>query len=275
MINRTDPLPVSRQAAVLGISRGTVYYRPRPVSEEELALMRCLDELHLDYPFAGARMLRDLLCRAGWEVGRKRVSSLMKRMGIEALYRRPKTTHRTAGHQVYPYLLRDLDIICPNQVWAMDITYIPMARGFMFLTVVMDWFSRRVLCWKLSSTLDAQFCLDAVNEAVACYGKPEIINTDQGSQYTGSAFTALVKGHGIRQSMDGKGAWRDNVMVERLWRSVKYEEVYLHAYETVSAARAGLSRYWNFYNSRRPHSQFGRQTPDEVYFNVLSFPETA
>lgn len=273
MIDRNHPLPISRQAQAVGISRGSVYYLPRPVSESDLELMRHIDRLHLEYPFAGSRMLRDLLKQDGYEVGRKHVASLMKRMGIEALYRKPRTTKPGSGHRIYPYLLRNVSIDRPNQAWAMDITYIPMARGFVYLAAVVDWLTRRVLSWKVSITMDVHFCLEAVEEAIQLYGTPEIMNTDQGSQFTSQAFIGLMKQHDIRISMDGKGSWRDNVFIERLWRSVKYEDVYLRAYETVSAVRAGLSRYFNFYNGRRPHSSLDGQTPDQVYFNAL--PQTA
>jgi len=269
MIDREHKLPISRQAKVLGISRGTAYYQPKPVSPRDQTLMNRIDRLHLELPFAGARMLRDLLRQEGHRVGRKHVSTLMKRMGIEALYRKPRTTKPHPGHQVYPYLLRNLPVTRANQVWAMDITYLPMARGFVYLAAVVDWYSRRVLTWKVSTTMDVHFCLEAVEEAMANYGTPEIMNTDQGSQFTSQAFTGLLKENDIRISMDGKGAWRDNVFVERLWRSVKYEEVYLHAYDSVSSARAGLDRYFRFYNGRRPHSSLDRQTPDQVYFESL------
>jgi len=269
MIDREHELPISRQAKVLGISRGTAYYQPKPVSPRDQTLMNRIDRLHLELPFAGARMLRDLLRQEGHKVGRKHVSTLMKRMGIEALYRKPRTTKPHPGHQVFPYLLRSLPVTRANQVWAMDITYLPMARGFVYLAAVVDWYSRRVLTWKVSTTMDTHFCLEAVEEAMANYGTPEIMNTDQGSQFTSQAFTGLLKENGIRISMDGKGAWRDNVFVERLWRSVKYEEVYLHAYDSVSSARAGLDRYFRFYNGRRPHSSLDRQTPDQVYFESL------
>jgi len=269
MIDREHKLPISQQAKVLGISRGTAYYQPKPVSPRVLALMNRIDRLHLELPFAGARMLRDLLRQEGYQVGRKHVATLMKRMGIEALYRKPRTTKRHPGHKVYPYLLRNLPVTRANQVWAMDITYLPMARGFVYLAAVVDWFTRRVLSWKVSTTMDVHFCLEAVEEAMANYGTPDVMNTDQGSQFTSQAFTGLLKENGIRISMDGKGAWRDNVFVERLWRSVKYEEVYLHAYGSVSSARAGLDRYFRFYNSRRPHSSLDRQTPDQVYFQSL------
>lgn len=275
MIDRAHELPLSRQAQVLGISRGSVYSRPAPVSERDLTLMRRIDEWHLERPFAGSRMLRDLLNAEGFAVGRKHVATLMRRMGIAASYRKPETSRRHRQHPVYPYLLRGLNIDRPNQVWAMDITYLPMARGFVYLAAVMDWHSRKVLAWRLSNTLDTAFCLEAVEEAIARYGTPEIFNTDQGCQFTSEAFTGLLKAHGIRISMDGKGCWRDNVFVERLWRTIKYEEVYLHAYETVSQARESLGRYLAFYNQQRPHSRLDRQTPDQVYFKPLPLPEAA
>jgi putative transposase len=269
MIDRSHDLPIVRQAQVLGISRGSVYYLPRPVSPADLAIMRRIDELHLDYPFAGSRMLRDLLCGEGIAIGREHVVTLMRRMGIEAIYRKPNTSKPEPGHRVFPYLLRGVAVVRPNQVWAMDITYIPMARGFVYLAAVVDWFSRRVLAWRVSITMEAAFCLEAVEEALARYGRPEIFNTDQGSQFTGAAFTGLLLSHGIAVSMDGKGSWRDNVFVERLWRSVKYEEVYLRAYDSVSEARGAIGRYLDFYNRKRPHSSLGRQTPDRAYFDNL------
>jgi putative transposase len=267
MIDRSHDLPVARQAAALGISRGSVYYLPRPVSASDLALMRRIDALHLELPFAGSRMLRDLLAAEGLAVGRLHVATCMKRMGIEALYRRPRTSKPEPGHRIYPYLLRDLAVTRPDQVWAMDITYIPMARGFVYLAAVIDWFSRRVLAWRVSITLEAAFCVEALEEALARFGKPTIFNTDQGSQFTGAAFVGVLSSRNIAISMDGRGAWRDNVFVERLWRTIKYEEVYLHAYDTVSDARASLGRYIAFYNTRRPHSSLDRQTPDRAYFN--------
>ena len=272
MIDRTHKLSVTRQSKLLSISRSSVYYRPKPVSPQTQALMNRIDRLHLELPFAGSRMLRDLLAQEGSRIGRKKVATLMKRMGLEALYRKPRTTRRHPKHTIYPYLLRKLPVTRSNQVWAMDITYIPMARGFVYLAAVLDWYSRRVLSWKLSTTMDMHFCLDAVEEAIANHGKPEIMNTDQGSQFTSQPFTDLLKENDIRISMDGKGAWRDNVFIERLWRSVKYEEVYLHAYETVSMARAGLKRYFRFYNSRRPHSGLDQKTPDQVYFKMPPLP---
>ena len=266
MIDRSHDLPLARQAAALGISRGSLYYHPQPVSAADLALMRRMDELHLDYPFAGSRMLRDLLVAEGFTIGRRHVSTLMKRMGLEALYRKPNTSKPAPGHQIYPYLLRELPITRPNQVWAMDITYIPMARGFVYLAAVVDWFSRRVLAWRLSITLEAALCIEALEEALAPSGGPEIVDTDQGSQFTSHDFTSVLLKNEIAISMDGKGAWRDNVFVERLWRSIKYEEVYLKAYDSVSEARASIGRYLTFYNSRRPHSSLDRRTPDQAYF---------
>jgi putative transposase len=269
MIDRKHDLPIAKQAKVVGISRGSVYYRPRPVPEADLAIMRRLDRLHLEFPFAGSRMLRGLLATEGCKIGRRHVKTLMRRMGIEALYRRPRTTKPEPGHKIYPYLLRGLTVERPNQVWAMDITDIPMARGFVYLAVVLDWFSRRVLAWRLSITMEAQFCVEALEEAMARHGKPDIFNTDQGSQFTGAAFTGALAANGIAISMDGKGAWRDNVFVERLWRSVKYEEVYLRAYDSVSEARASIGRYFDFYNARRPHSSLDGMTPDQAYFTPL------
>lgn len=269
MIDRQHYLPLSRQARALGISRGSVYYLPRAVPAADLALMRRIDALHLEYPFAGSRMLQDLLKAEGHVAGRLHVATLMRRMGIEALYRRPRTSKRAPGHAVFPYLLRKLPVTRPNQVWAMDITYIPMARGFVYLAAVVDWFSRKVLAWRLSITMDTAFCIEAVEDAMARFGKPEIFNTDQGSQFTSREFTGLLIAADIRISMDGKGAWRDNVFVERLWKSVKYEEVYLRAYASVSEARASIGRYLDFYNNRRPHQGLARQTPDQAYFNAL------
>jgi putative transposase len=269
MIDRDHDFPITKQAKALNISRGSVYYLPRAVSAANLALMRRIDELHLEFPFAGSRMLRGLLAAEGCKVGRRHVKTLMRRMGIEALYRRPRATKPEPGHKIYPYLLRGMAITRPDQVWAMDITYIPMARGFVYLAVVLDWFSRRVLSWRLSITMEAAFCVETLEDALARHSKPDIFNTDQGSQFTGEVFTGVLIKNGIAISMDGKGAWRDNVFVERLWRSVKYEEVYLNAYDSVSEARASIGRYLEFYNQRRPHSSLDDATPDQAYFNPL------
>jgi putative transposase len=267
MIDREHDLPITKQAEILKVSRGSVYYLPRPVSSADLEIMQRLDRLHLEYPFAGSRMLRGLLALQGCKIGRRHVKTLMRRMGIEALYRRPRTTKPEPGHKIYPYLLRGIEIRRPNQVWAMDITYIPMAHGFVYLAVVLDWATRRVLSWRLSITMEAAFCVETLEDALARHGRPEIFNTDQGSQFTGVAFTSLLASHGIAISTDGKGAWRDNVFVERLWRSVKYEEVYLRAYESVSEARSSIGRYLDFYNRRRPHSSLDDRTPDQAYFD--------
>jgi putative transposase len=272
MIDRKHRLPVVQQCRILEVSRSSVYYVPQPLSEADQALMRQIDELHLEYPFAGSRMLRDILQNNGVAVGRKHVATLMRRMGIEALYRRPRTSTPHPGHKVFPYLLRNRQITAPNQAWAMDITYIRMRRGFVYLVAVLDWATRRVLSWSLSNSMTVDFCLEALEAAIGDYGIPEILNTDQGSQFTGTAFVDQAQQHGIQLSMDGKGSWRDNVFVERLWKSVKYEEVYLHAYDSVAEARQGLQRYFSFYNQRRPHSSLGGRTPDMVYFAAL--PQT-
>jgi putative transposase len=266
MIDRTHPLSITRQAAALGISRGAVYYVPRLMAAGDLALMRRIDVLHLDFPFAGARLLRRLLRTEFPGVGRRRIGTLMLHMGIAAICPQPGTSRRHRAHPVYPYLLRHRTITRPNEVWAMDITYIPMAHGFVYLAAVLDWASRRVLSWRVSITLDSAFCVAAVEEAIARYGRPEIFNTDQGAQFTSTAFTGLLLEHDIRISMDGKGCWRDNIFVERLWRSLKYEEVYLHAYDSVSAAITGLGHYLTLYNTRRPHSSLDDRTPDAAYF---------
>jgi putative transposase len=269
MIDRSHDLPVVRQCQMLSLARSTAYYRPQETGETDLALMRRMDKLHLEHPFAGSRLLRDMLRREGHVVGRKHVATLMKKMGIEALYKKPNTSRRHPAHPIYPYLLRGITIDRPNHVWAADITYIPMKRGFVYLFAVLDWASRRVLSWRLSITLTTDFCIEAVQEAIHRYGIPEIFNTDQGSQFTSLDFTDVLKANAIAISMDGRGCWRDNVFVERLWKSIKYEEVYLHAYDTVSAARGGIGRYLEFYNSRRPHTALDRSTPDEFYFKQL------
>jgi putative transposase len=269
MIDREHNLPLTKQAAALNISRRSIYYLPQPVSAADLALMRSLDELHLEFPFAGSRLLRDLLAAEGSQIGRRHVTTLMRRMGIEAVYRRPNTSKPAPGHKIYPYLLRGLVIDRPNQVWATDITYIPMARGFVYLCAVMDWFARRILAWRLSITMEVDFCVEALEDALARYDRPQIFNTDQGSQFTSEPFTDVLIKNDIAISMDGKGAWRDNVFVERFWRTVKYEEVYLRAYDSVGEARMSIGRYLDFYNGRRPHSSLDRRTPDQAYFSPL------
>lgn len=268
MIDRNSKLSIKRQCELLGLSRSTAYYQSVEVSASDHALMRLIDELHLQYPFAGSRMLRDLLRRDEHKIGRKHVRTLMRKMGIDALYRKPNTSRRREGNQVYPYLLRDLPVVRPNQVWAADITYIPMRRGFAFLIAVLDWYSRRVLSWRLSNTLTTDFCIEAVEEAMRLYGRPDILNTDQGSQFTSTDFTGLLEANGIRISMDGKGCWRDNVFVERLWRTIKYEEVYLHAYGSMDDAKMHLREYMDFYNRVRPHRSLDGRTPDAVYYGV-------
>ncbi|MFG7214940.1 IS3 family transposase [Burkholderia pseudomallei] len=265
MIDRKYALPISQQARLVGVARSSVYYRPQPVSEADQLLMRRIDELHMEFPFAGARMLR----REGHEVGRRRVRTLMKRMGVEALYCKPNTSRRNAQHKIWPYLLRGMKIDRANQAWALDTTYIPMARGFVYLTAVVDWSSRKVLAHRVAITLEAVHAVEALEEAFARYGRPDIVNTDQGSQFTANAFTEAVLSRGIRLSMDGKGSWRDNVFVERVWRSIKYEEVYLKAYESVSHARRSIGEYINLYNRKRPHSSLADRTPDEAYFATL------
>ena len=267
MIDRGHELPLSTQAEALNISRGSIYYVPAPVPAEDLAIMRRIDALHLEVPFAGSRMLRDLLAAEGRLLGRRRITSMMQQMAIKATYPKPNTSKPALGHRIYPYLLRGLAIDRPNQVWATDITYIPMARGFVYLCAVMDWCTRRVLAWRVSNTMEAAFCVETLEDALAGHDKPEIFNSDQGSQFTGTAFTGVLIDNEIKISMDGRGAWRDNVFVERLWRSVKYEEVYLRAYDDVPQARASLGRYIAFYNGRRPHSSLDRRTPDQAYFN--------
>ena len=275
MIDRNHSLSITRQAQLLGMSRGAVYYLPRPVSAADLALMRRIDELHLEHPFMGARMLRDQLHREGIKAGRRHIGTLMQRMGITALAPQPGTSKRAPGHTIYPYLLRKLAITRPNQVWALDTTYIPMARGFVYLTAVVDVASRRVLAHRVAITLEASHAKEVIEQALARWGAPEIVNTNQGSQFTAAELTRVVLGAGCKLSMDGRGAWRDNVFVERLWRSVKYERVYLKAYDSVSAARADIADYLSWYNTHRAHSSLERLTPDEKYFAGLPHMEQA
>jgi putative transposase len=275
MIERRGRLSVTRQCQLLQLPRSTVYHRPRPESTSDSDLMRCIDEMHLAWPWMGSRSIRDQLVLAGFPVCRDRVRRLMRKMGIRAIYRPPRTSVPAPGHKIYPYLLKDLVIDRPNQVWAADITYLPMARGFLYLVAIMDWHSRKVLAWRLSNTLTTDFCVEALDEALRRFGTPEIFNTDQGSQFTGKDFTDRLKDAGIRISMDGKGRWIDNVFIERLWRSVKYEEVYLKAYESATDARTGLRNYFAFYNTRRTHQSLGSRTPDEVYFRISGLREAA
>ena len=270
MIERGAEVPVTRQAELLDLSRSSVYYTPRPMPEQDLRLMRRLDELHLELPFYGSRKLADALQREGHAVGRRHVATLMRRMGIEAQYRRPRTSIPARGAAIYPYLLSGLPIERPNQVWASDITYLPMAHGFLYLAAILDVASRKVLAFRLSNTLTADFCVAALQEALAKFGRPEIFNTDQGSQFTSDEWIKVLKDAGIAISMDGKGRWIDNVFIERLWRSVKYEEVYLHAYTNGTEARMALTRYFSFYNARRSHQSLEYRTPDEVYFDGLA-----
>ena len=266
-IHEKHDLSKTRRCELLDVPRSSAYYRGEPVSEADLAVMRLIDEIHLQWPFYGSRRMRDELEERGHTVNRKRVQRLMRQMGLRALYPRRRTSQPGKGHKIYPYLLRDLSIERANQAWASDISYIPMAKGFMYLVAIMDWYSRRVLSWRVSNTLDADFCIEALEEALQRFEAPEIFNTDQGSQFTCEAFTDVLKGHAIAISMDGKGRWVDNVFVERLWRSVKYEDVYLRAYETPTELRAGLARYFGFYNTKRRHSALDRRTPDAVYFD--------
>ncbi len=270
MIDRGSNVPVKRQAELLELSRSSVYYQPRPLSERDLGLMRRIDELHLEAPFYGSRKLAEQLRREGHDVGRRHIRTLMQRMGIEAIYRKPRTSIPARGAQVYPYLLNGLVIERPNQVWASDISYLPMAHGFLYLVAILDVASRKVLAWRLSNTLTTDFCLEALEEAMHKYGRPEILNTDQGSQFTDEDWITMLSGAGIAISMDGKGRWIDNVFIERLWRSVKYEEVYLRGYANGTEARHCLTRYFSFYNSKRLHENLDYATPDEVYFAGLA-----
>jgi putative transposase len=275
MIDATHELPLSRQAELLAISRSNLYYLPQPTPEADWVLMRRIDELHLNYPFAGSRMLRDMLRLEGTRVGRQHVATLMAKMGITALSRQRNTSAPHPAHPIYPYLLKGLTIDRPNQCWAADITYIPMRRGFVYLVAIVDWATRRVLAHRLSISMSTDFCVEALEEAITKYGRPEIFNTDQGSQFTSAEFTGVLKANDIRISMDGKGRWIDNVFVERIWKSVKYEHVYLHAYENVAEARQQLATYFSFYNTRRPHSSLGGRTPDMTYFGEHSMAQAA
>ena len=264
-----------RQCELLSLCRSSLYYQPQPVSEADLALMRAIDALHLAHPFLGARRLARMLLREGVEVGRRHVGTLMRRMGIEAIYRKRRTSIPGKGHKLYPYLLGTLAIERPNQVWAADITYLPMAQGFAYLVAILDLYSRKVLSFRVSNAMSTEFCVEALQEALTRYGAPEIFNTDQGAQFTAEEFIEPLESKGVRVSMDGKGRWVDNVFVERLWRSVKYEDLYLHAYETVGEVKAALARYFSFYNARRPHQSLEYRTPDEVYFGTGEMKKAA
>jgi putative transposase len=269
LVGHDDPaLPVVTQCRLLKVARSTLYYRPVPVSDDDLAVMRRMDELHLAWPFYGSRRMAAVLRREGWEVNRKRAKRLMKVMAIEAIYQKPNTSKGHPDHKVYPYLLRGLTIDHPNQVWCADITYIPMAKGFVYLVAVMDWFSRRVLSWRVSITMETDFCVEALTEAMERYGQPEIFNTDQGVQFTSAAFIDELADRGVRISMDGKGRYLDNIFIERLWRSLKYEEVYIKAYDSVAGARRSLGVWLTFYNDVRPHQSFEYRTPREVFEGV-------
>ncbi len=264
MIKKKNQLSIVRQCRLLDVSRSSIYYQSAEPDPEEAEIMRLIDVIHTHRPFLGSRRIRDALQDVGYRIDRKRVRRLMRKMGIQAIYPKPNTSKRCAQHKVYPYFLRGLEIKRPNQVWATDVTYIPMAKGFVYLTVVMDWYSRKVLAWRLSNCLDSAFCIDALEEALYRYGKPDIFNSDQGVQFTSGAFTGVLKANGIRISMDGKGAWRDNVFAERLWRSVKYEEVYLTAYESMAEAKTGIGAWIDFYNRERKHQSLG-MTPNLMY----------
>jgi putative transposase len=275
MIDRSHSLPVARQARLLDLSRSSVYYEPVGVSASDLVLMAAIDEIHLRFPFYGARRIRDELRDSGFPVGREHVTTLMRRMGMEPLWPKCRTSKPAPGHKIYPYLLRSREITRAGEVWAADVTYLPMARGFCYLAAVMDWASRRVLSFRVSNTLDASFCIEALEEALERFPAPEIMNTDQGSQFTSEGFTSLLRTRGIKISMDGRGRWLDNIFIERLWRSVKYEEVYLKAYESVPEARRELAAYFDFYNMRRRHQGLKGRTPDEVYWSTLQRQQTA
>ena len=269
MIDKDHELPITKQCHILQLSRSGLYYVPAPVNDKDRELIRLIDEIHLEEPYLGSRGMKGALKMRGHKVGRIHVRTLMHKMGIEALYKKPRLSKPHPGHTVYPYLLRGLDITCANTVWCSDITYIPMAKGFCYLVAVMDWASRKVLSWRLSNTLDTSFCIEALEEALQKYGRPDIFNTDQGSQFTSVEFTRILKDHGIKISMDGQGRWRDNVFIERLWKTVKYQEVYLKAYESISHAKKELTKFFDRYNMRRPHQGLKDRTPDEVYWSTL------
>ena len=269
MIDREHVLPVTTQCRMLDLSRSGVYYTPVPLSDRDRELMRLIDGIHLEMPWLGSRGMKSELKNKGCISGRIHVRTLMRRMGIEAIYKKPRLSKPHPGRRIYPYLLKGLDITNANHVWCSDITYIPMAKGFCYLTAVMDWASRKVLSWRLSNTLDPSFCIDALEEAITRYGTPDIFNTDQGSQFTSLDFTDILSRNGIKISMDGRGRWMDNIFIERLWKTVKYEDIYLKAYGSIADVRQGLKMYFERYNSRRRHQGLGDRTPDEVYLTTL------
>jgi putative transposase len=275
MIDPDHPdLSVSRQCQLVAVNRSSFYYKPKPIKPEDLGLMRLIDEQYLKTPFYGSRSMTKHFRRLGHKINRKRVQRLMQLMGLEAVYPKPRTSKPHPEHKIYPYLLRNLNIDRPNQVWAADITYIPLKRGFMYLVAVMDWYSRKVLAWRLSNTLDADFCVSALEEAIRRYGRPEIFNTDQGSQFTSHAFTKILEKNDIRISMDGRGNFQDNIFIERLWWTVKYQYLYLHAFSDGGELRRGLGNWFRFYNQERFHQSLDDKTPDEVYYD-LPLPKTA
>jgi len=276
MVSRSSDLSIARQCRLLEVPRSSFYYQPVPIPDEDLELMHLIDACHLEHPYYGSRRIKGyLLDEYGLVVARKRIKSLMRKMGIVPIYPKPNTSRPNKTHQTYPYLLRGLKIDRPNQVWCADISYIPMAQGFLYLVAIMDWYSRKVLSWSLSNTMEVHFCLEALDEAIRRFGVPEIFNTDQGAQFTSQAWTDRLKDQGVRISMDGKGRFMDNVFIERLWRSLKYEEVYLKAYDTVAEAKEGIGAWMCFYNIRRRHQGLGNKTPDSVYFDRLSITEVA
>jgi len=268
MIGPSESLSISSQCRLLDISRSSFYYKPKPMKKEDLELMRLIDEQFLKTPTWGSRSMTNHLRRLGYKINRKRVQRFMRIMGLEPIYPKPRTSRPHPDHKVYPYLLRDLTINRPNHVWAADITYIPMRRGFMYLVAVMDWYSRKILSFRVSNTLDSEFCIEALKQALHRYGKPEIFNTDQGSQFTSQGFVGVLESHGIQISMDGRGRAQDNIFIERLWWTLKYHYIYLHAFETGSELRQGLRQWVDFYNQERPHQALDNLTPDEVYYDL-------
>lgn len=268
MIDSSESMSILSQCRLLGISRSSFYYQPKPVKEEDLELMRLIDEQFLKTPTWGSRSMRNHLRRLGYKVNRKRIQRLMRIMGLEPIYSKPRTSRPHPDHKVYPYLLRDKTIDRPNQVWSTDITYIPMRRGFMYLVAVMDWHSRKVLSWRVSNTLESEFCIEALEQALRDHGRPEIFNTDQGAQFTSRGFVGLLESHGIQVSMDGRGRAQDNIFIERLWWTLKYHYIYLHAFDTGSELRQGLQQWVDFYNHERSHQSLDNLTPDEVYYGL-------